>query len=114
MPIRIEESWIKFCKYPCIPSIRLGIDSNCYHSEELESFWKHFITEGRKKTDSPEGYHLMKKRVFVTGIGLISPVGITIDDYWQSLIAGKSGVEYIKKFFKKDILNKIAAEIKKF
>ncbi len=56
----------------------------------------------------------MKKRVLVTGMGLISPVGHTIDDYWQALINGKSGVDYIKSFDASNFDTKFAAEIKNF
>lgn len=56
----------------------------------------------------------MKKRVLVTGMGLISPVGHTIDDYWQALINGKSGVDYIKSFDASNFDTKFAAEIKDF
>ncbi len=56
----------------------------------------------------------MKKRVVVTGIGLISPVGITIADYWQSLVNGKSGIDYIKRFDASAFDTKFAAEIKNF
>jgi len=54
----------------------------------------------------------MKKRVFVTGVGVISPVGKTLEDYWQALISGKSGVDYIKRFDATDFDTKFAAEIK--
>jgi len=56
----------------------------------------------------------MKRRVLVTGIGLISPVGIAIDEYWQALIAGTSGVDYIKRFDASGFDTKFAAEIKNF
>ncbi len=56
----------------------------------------------------------MKRRVLVTGIGLISPVGITTEDYWQALINGKSGVNYIKNFDTTNFETKFAAEVKNF
>lgn len=56
----------------------------------------------------------MKRRVLVTGIGLISPIGISIDDYWQALLSGKSGVDYIKSFDTTEFDTKFAAEIKNF
>lgn len=54
----------------------------------------------------------MKRKVFVTGIGLISPVGKTLNEYWQALISGKSGVDYIKSFDATDFDTKFAAEVK--
>ncbi len=56
----------------------------------------------------------MIRRVLVTGIGLISPLGITIKDFWEALIAGKSGVDYIKRFDTSEFETKIAAEVKNF
>ncbi|MDZ7332574.1 MAG: beta-ketoacyl-ACP synthase II [candidate division KSB1 bacterium] len=56
----------------------------------------------------------MTRRVVVTGIGLISPLGITIKDFWEALIAGKSGVDYIKRFDTSEFETKIAAEVKNF
>jgi len=54
----------------------------------------------------------MKKKVFVTGIGIISPVGNTVEDYWQALITGKSGIDYIKSFDTTEFDTKFAAEVK--
>ena len=56
----------------------------------------------------------MKRRVFVTGMGVVSPVGITLEDYWQALVAGKSGVDYITSFDTTEFDTKFAAEIKNF
>ena len=56
----------------------------------------------------------MKKRVFVTGIGVISPVGNTLEEYWQALATGKSGVDYITSFDTTEFDTKFAAEIKNF
>lgn len=54
------------------------------------------------------------KRVVVTGMGIISPVGNTIDAYWQALLSGKCGVDFITKFDTADFKVKIAAEVKDF
>lgn len=56
----------------------------------------------------------MKRRVVITGMGVISPVGNTINEFWESLITGKSGVGYITRFDTKDYTTKIAAEVKNF
>ena len=55
-----------------------------------------------------------KRRVVVTGIGVISPVGTGKDEYFQSLREGKSGVDYITKFDTEGFDTKIAAEVKDF
>ena len=40
----------------------------------------------------------MKRRVVVTGIGMVSPVGLTRDTTWKRLLAGESGIDYISSF----------------
>jgi len=54
------------------------------------------------------------KRVVVTGMGLITPIGNNINESWKNLISGISGVGNITKFNSQSFLTKIAAEIKKF
>lgn len=55
-----------------------------------------------------------KRRVVVTGMGVISPVGIGKDKFFQSLKEGKCGVDYITRFDATDYDTKIAAEVKDF
>ena len=40
----------------------------------------------------------MERRVVITGLGTISPVGNTVTDFWNSLIEGKSGLNFIQGF----------------
>jgi len=56
----------------------------------------------------------LKRRVVVTGLGLVTPIGLSVEDTWSALMAGKSGVDYIKKFDTEKFSVKIAAEIKDF
>ncbi len=53
-------------------------------------------------------------RVVVTGIGAVSPVGLNTADMWASLVAGKSGVDYITSFDTTAFDTKIAAEVRGF
>lgn len=55
-----------------------------------------------------------KRRVVVTGMGMISPLGLNLQSSWQALIEGKSGVGYITHFDAKDYPVRIAAEVKGF
>jgi 3-oxoacyl-[acyl-carrier-protein] synthase II len=55
-----------------------------------------------------------RPRVVVTGMGAVSPVGNNIDDMWASLIAGKSGIDYIHSFDTTNFETKIAGEVKNF
>lgn len=54
------------------------------------------------------------KRVVITGLGPISPIGIGKKEYWSSLVKGKSGVGLISRFDTTDYDTKIAAEVKDF
>jgi 3-oxoacyl-[acyl-carrier-protein] synthase II len=54
------------------------------------------------------------KRVVVTGLGAITPLGNSIDELWVNLVAGKSGVGLITKFDTTHFKTKFAAEVKNF
>lgn len=54
------------------------------------------------------------KRVFVTGMGAITPIGNSVDAFWQNLIAGKSGAAQIRQFDTGDMPYNIACEVKDF
>jgi len=56
----------------------------------------------------------MKKKVVVTGMGVISPIGSSVEDLCESLKAGKSGIGMITSFDTADYDVKIAGEIKDF
>ncbi len=56
----------------------------------------------------------MAERVVVTGMGVLSPVGLTLDTYWKALCSGQSGIGPITKFDVGDFPAKIAAELKDF
>ena len=56
----------------------------------------------------------MSKRVVITGLGLVTPVGIGVEQTWASLCAGKSGVGEITRFDTSGYQTKIAAEVKEF
>ncbi|SDC51864.1 MULTISPECIES: beta-ketoacyl-ACP synthase II [unclassified Candidatus Frackibacter] len=56
----------------------------------------------------------MSNRVVVTGMGVISPVGSGLDNYWSSLIAGESGIDKITHFNADEYDSQIAGEVKDF
>jgi len=56
----------------------------------------------------------LNRRVLITGIGVISPVGIGKEKFWQALINGQSGIDTIKKFDVSSYDSQIAGEIKGF
>jgi len=63
---------------------------------------------------TPQGEDLDRKRVVVTGLGAVTPLGNTRDEFWESLIAGRSGVGPVTRFDPKDLATKIVAEVKGF
>ncbi len=54
------------------------------------------------------------KRVVITGMGVISPIGNNVDDFYKNLINGVSGIDYITKFDASNYRVKIAGEVKDF
>jgi len=57
---------------------------------------------------------LSPRRVVITGIGLVSPLGIGKEESWEAFLKGKSGISLITKFDTSEYTSKIAAEIKDF
>ena len=55
-----------------------------------------------------------RRRVAVTGMGAVTPVGSTIDRMWSSLVAGRSGVDYIRRFDASTFPTTFGAEVKDF
>lgn len=58
--------------------------------------------------------NLELKRVVVTGLGAITPVGNTVEEYWQNLILGCSGITSITLFDASNHACQIAGEVKGF
>ncbi|MBT3190166.1 MAG: beta-ketoacyl-ACP synthase II [Anaerolineae bacterium] len=56
----------------------------------------------------------MRKRVVITGLGAISPLGLNVEDTWSALIAGKSGAAPITQFDASENKTTFAAEVKGF
>lgn len=56
----------------------------------------------------------MINRVVITGVGLVTPIGIGKEEFWQSLIQGRSGIGKISYFDTSEYPTKVAAEVKEF
>jgi hypothetical protein len=56
----------------------------------------------------------MKKRVVVTGLGAVTPMGNDVPTMWDNLLAGRSGIDHITRFDASDLEVRIAAEVKGF
>jgi 3-oxoacyl-[acyl-carrier-protein] synthase II len=57
---------------------------------------------------------MSRRRVVVTGLGLISPVGNTVNDGWANLVAGRSGVANVTKFDASALACRFAGEVQNF
>ena len=57
---------------------------------------------------------MTKRRVVVTGLGLITPVGIGVKESWKNILNGVSGIVNITKFDASDFKSKVAGEVKNF
>ena len=56
----------------------------------------------------------MKRRVVVTGLGAVTPIGNTVEEFWAGIRAGKVGIGEITRFDTTDYKVKVAAEVKDF
>lgn len=57
---------------------------------------------------------MSKRRVVITGLGIISPVGNTVEQAWSNILAGKSGISRITRFDPSAFSTQIAGEVKGF
>lgn len=56
----------------------------------------------------------MKDKVVITGMGIISPLGLNINEYWNNCLSGKSGIQKITRFDTTNFPIKVAGEIQSF
>lgn len=66
------------------------------------------------KTYSWENQMTKQRRVVITGIGILSPVGLTLDENWDNITNGRSGIGHITQFDTTDFSCKIAGEVEGF
>lgn len=57
---------------------------------------------------------MAKRRVVITGLGVLSAVGNTVEENWKNILAGKSGIDFITKFNTEPYAVKFAGELKDF
>ncbi len=58
--------------------------------------------------------HMQRRRVVVTGLGIVSPVGNTVQEAWSNVIAGRSGIAPITRFDASALTTRFAGEVKNF
>jgi 3-oxoacyl-[acyl-carrier-protein] synthase II len=57
---------------------------------------------------------ILDRRVVVTGVGLVTPLGTGVEKNWEALMAGRSGIGLIQSFDPSDFPTKIAGEVRDF
>ena len=57
---------------------------------------------------------MTRRRIVVTGLGLVTPVGNTVDESWASIVAGKSGIDHVTHFDASNLSVRFAGEVKGF
>ena len=57
---------------------------------------------------------MSERRVVITGMGVVSPIGIGLDSFWSSLIDGKSGIQRISSLDPSDFYCQIGGEVNEF
>lgn len=57
---------------------------------------------------------MARRRVVITGLGIVSPVGNTVEEAWQNILAGKSGIGTITRFDASAFSTRIGGEVKNF
>ena len=57
---------------------------------------------------------MSKRRVVITGLGIVSPVGNTVTTAWENIISSKSGITRITRFDASNFASQIAGEVKDF
>ena len=57
---------------------------------------------------------MARRRVVITGLGIVSPVGNTVEEAWQNILAGRSGIAHVTKFDASTFPVQIAGEVKNF
>lgn len=57
---------------------------------------------------------MKRRRVVVTGIGAVTPIGLNLNEFWKNLIKGTSGADFIKRFDASNYETKFACEVKDF
>ncbi|MBQ6496199.1 MAG: beta-ketoacyl-[Firmicutes bacterium] len=56
----------------------------------------------------------MSNKLVITGMGMVTPIGIGVDSYWENLQAGKTGIDFISKIDTEDLPVKFAGECREF
>ena len=55
-----------------------------------------------------------ERRIVVTGMGALTPIGLTVNDFWNAMMDSKSGAAMIKQFDTSKVETKFACELKGF
>src|SRR5690349_6409595 len=100
----------------CLPCLNEGYSPhNAHRLWHRESSIKSVSPTGATaRTGRNEAGMRDDDRIVVTGLGAVTPIGNTVDDFWKSLTEGVSGVGRITQFDPSELTVQIAAEVKGF
>ena len=68
----------------------------------------------RRNKTKDEGFGVSKRRVVVTGLGMVTSLGHSVESSWEGIVAGKSGVSLIDHFDASDLACRICSRVKDF
>jgi 3-oxoacyl-[acyl-carrier-protein] synthase II len=91
-----------------------GADSRSSPDHHLRGPRLHVSRWGVLRSPLSMSHLTRRRRVAITGLGVIAPNGIGKDEFWRSLVAGRSAVDFISSFDPSPYPCKIAAEVKSF
>jgi len=74
----------------------------------------YYDTDWENVDNSALEEEMQKSRVVVTGMGAITPIGLTVEEFWENVKVQKVGIGAITKFDTTDFKVKLAAEVKGF
>ncbi len=57
---------------------------------------------------------MARRKVVITGLGIVSPVGNSVEEAWQNLLAGRSGIDTVSRFDASSFSSRIAGEVRNF
>ena len=100
----------------------MSILGECPQRDEAiaESSWAGRMIAGQGRANAHSEIYIyertgsMKRRVVVTGLGAVTPIGNTVEEFWNNIKKGTVGIGEITKFDTTDYKVKIAAEVKDF
>jgi beta-ketoacyl-acyl-carrier-protein synthase II len=65
-------------------------------------------------SSSQNGAQISRRRVVITGVGAVTPLGLSVNETWENLLAGRSGIGYVTRFDTSSLRTTFAGEVRGF